>query len=639
MRHAWTAASALLLALVAHPAAAGSVSSVPNDYLRADDVARLSAALRAARRSDGTFGSGSAEDTLYALKALEALGASAKESGAKKACAALSSRLSADSVSDAYFFAAAGCKGLKMTPARRRALESAISGSSGAEGGFMAVSAVEAAGRAGDFDYAPLKSAMSALRDPSTGNYRASRDAEKPDAISTAYASLALALAGMPLSDKATALVKLSRRSGDIQYFSAPGKNRLAATSWAVRAAVARPGLKSAQASRIASFILANKYVQDPEDVYNLITAVDAMSGPNAKYRPVAVSLVYDKGAASAVAVTDIKGNPVDGAVTLLTSTLRATLKTDASNEKLPKGNKLDKYISGKAPGFYDIQLKVEPKPGAGVSKKTLLASRAIRVPSAARPAKLSASVSKPKGKASAAASATAVYPDTLSTELSTSDARPMLRVRLSLDNAAGFRPEQAVVRLVDSKTGRSVSFAMKGAAGQDLTADINTALLNNGAYAAEVVLGDPLLQSAVRWGFANVGVTTANRPVTSTANPTDEMQAKPELNHTFQEQARPGSGIIATIFTAVVLAPLAALAVGIQRLGLKVVFPSGGEAIWALLFQGSLLAIVGLNAMYFLSLNIFEALAGLLVLSAVATVTGYKALNGVFARSQASKQ
>lgn len=62
--------------------------------------------------------------------------------------------------------------------------------------------------------------------------------------------------------------------------------------------------------------------------------------------------------------------------------------------------------------------------------------------------------------------------------------------------------------------------------------------------------------------------------------------------------------------------------------LGISIELPSGPQGVWALGFQGSILAIIGLNLLYFIFLNTFQALAFLLILSVPAVISGNKALN-----------
>ena len=80
-------------------------------------------------------------------------------------------------------------------------------------------------------------------------------------------------------------------------------------------------------------------------------------------------------------------------------------------------------------------------------------------------------------------------------------------------------------------------------------------------------------------------------------------------------------------------VASFVALLMSVLRV-VEIEFPrSASEYFYAALFQGTLTALMGLYVLYWLRLNIFQALSGSLILAVAAVLTGNKALTALHVR------
>lgn len=112
----------------------------------------------------------------------------------------------------------------------------------------------------------------------------------------------------------------------------------------------------------------------------------------------------------------------------------------------------------------------------------------------------------------------------------------------------------------------------------------------------------------------------------------------KPAIAHSFRApDARP-AGLISLLFTGAIWATFGALLVALGRSGVSVSLPTHpSELLYSIVFQSALAAILGTYALYWIKLNIFEALALIAVCGIVAIFAGTGALRLLHQRTAAA--
>lgn len=115
--------------------------------------------------------------------------------------------------------------------------------------------------------------------------------------------------------------------------------------------------------------------------------------------------------------------------------------------------------------------------------------------------------------------------------------------------------------------------------------------------------------------------------------------QDEPEIWHTFRPADKRPNSFLALIFTGLSILPLLALLFTTVLPTLRhLQFPSSPrEFLAASVFQGSIVAIVGALALYWLRLNIFQALTLIAVIAIVAVFSGTEALRLLHTRHSAA--
>ena len=165
---------------------------------------------------------------------------------------------------------------------------------------------------------------------------------------------------------------------------------------------------------------------------------------------------------------------------------------------------------------------------------------------------------------------------------------------------------------------------------------DVMESLGGAGDFDIRIVVGDELLNAAVDWRVASIALTLP----TLSGDRFEWSSALPSIAHTFRPADSRPNILIALFFTALVMLPVAALIFALFTYGPPITLPSSPEEMfYAGLFQLSLLAIITLYVLYWLSLNIFQAGVGLLVLGILALLTGNAALTRLHIRKSVAKR
>ena len=234
--------------------------------------------------------------------------------------------------------------------------------------------------------------------------------------------------------------------------------------------------------------------------------------------------------------------------------------------------------------------------------------------------------------------SKTLSYPNEMTGELSFDGSKHM---RLKLTTPKDYSPKSAFVQFVSKSSGQSALFLLKSDGGQVYTlkqslgsSELIESLSGSGAYDVNVVYGDAAVERGVEWKVATIELTLAPSGKVDHAA---QFALRPEIHHLFRTPDPRPMKIIPLFFTLAVLAPFAGLLIALSQSGVKFALPSNpSEFLYATVFQASILAILLSFALYWLSLNIFQALALSAVCGGVAVFSGTGALRLLHQRTTA---
>ncbi|KFY34255.1 hypothetical protein V495_08189 [Pseudogymnoascus sp. VKM F-4514 (FW-929)] len=215
------------------------------------------------------------------------------------------------------------------------------------------------------------------------------------------------------------------------------------------------------------------------------------------------------------------------------------------------------------------------------------------------------------------------------------------LKLSLTTTTTTPSRPHQAFLTLTDPTTGLSTSFALQtrttGAASLELPyASLPSALLSSPSLSASLVLGSFGSAPASTTTLFNIALSAEEVEAAKQVAKPVRYGKLPEIHHIFG--AEPGSPprVISVFFALAVLATLPVVLGAWALVGGNA--GHVGAALSAApvshgLFFGSLVAMEGVFAMYYVSWRLFEVLPLAGVVGAVAFVSGSKALSEVQAR------
>eukprot|EP00466_Bigelowiella_natans_P008060 jgi/Bigna1/87948/estExt_fgenesh1_pg.C_260065 len=573
----------------------------PGSYLQSSDKARMKDFLL------GTSKTSTAQSFFVSSSLMKLTGST----DTKSACKSISSTFSDDSIEDIYYSVKLGCK-IKMTTKRISTIQTALDASE-AFPLYLAASAAHLSKTASKFKFDKAKKTLTLLKNKD-GSFKATKDSAKSDAASTAFAMAAASLLDMP-KDKSSlaALLKFGKKVGGELYFTSPGRNRLATTSLVLEVAVTY-GIGEKELAAISSFLVASKYVQDAEDIYNLLTALNSCSS-NAKVAPIVLT-VADGVAAS----TDVLGNTVKAAIKPTKATDRSTKKPVSIPEKMTNGK-----LPSLKPGIYDVEFEVKPSSGKQSARTT---SRMVKSTASVKPKSIALYVGKSSKLSGKEEKFIANFPATFSEDILADESKYILFVKLSFEGS-GLQ-EQVFLQFNHAGSGKSVIFVMNpGKKTYNLKLNLGSSEFTEnafgpGTYTLKVLVGGVLLKESFSWTLGDIEITWPPSTPQKVENP---LAKKKEIQHIFNEPPKQPNFMISLFFTLVCLSPLGIIYHGIGVLGMKLELPSS-QKLWAMGFQLSLASIVVLNLCYFLFLNTVEALICLCVLSIPAVITGNQALN-----------
>jgi len=434
--------------------------------------------------------------------------------------------------------------------------------------------------------------------------------------------------------------------------------------------------IKKEQLIALGDYVVRNAYVSDSDDAAALATALRFVSS-----NPVFVPFFAAAAKENQLRVTNILGQPttkvavtveaaknrVAGAAALPAREL--TFTPDAADNTLfTLSAEGARALSNAAPGVYDIQLTVTPQAGAaaasgynaaakgafqtqsGVSfvRKVASAGRDALIKAAAvefaltDSAKLTAKDEKQLSSVRFPASVPALSKD----DGATADASKHLHARVKL---TGTKARPSAVFLQLSSAARNAVFVLldkdnSGVYSLSLplgSTEVLDSLSGAGVYQLSLLVGDALAEQQAAW---SLGKLTLNIPAPSTltgalAELEQLFSPRPLIAHTFRPAEARSSVLVAGVFSLALLGLFGALLLVLLRSGITLSLPTNpSEFLYALVFQCSIAALLALYALYWLRLNIFQALTGLVVIGTVAAFSGTGALRMLHQRQQQAK-
>jgi len=172
----------------------------------------------------------------------------------------------------------------------------------------------------------------------------------------------------------------------------------------------------------------------------------------------------------------------------------------------------------------------------------------------------------------------------------------------------------------VHSSTGYSISFNVK-----DLAAQFYG---QTGNYDFQLIVGDAALQKPI-----SLSITTFQLNFSASSEqevPRSPFAPEAEIVHQFRlADKRPPQTTSLAFTGAVLVVPFLVLLIGLGQIGANFNnFPSGGNFIWAVGFQGCIGAILALFGLYWLRLNMIQTLGYLLILTGPTLFFAHRNLN-----------
>lgn len=663
------------------------------------DLARqhVLALLQSTRLSDAK-GWENVKETYGAVKSYQWVEAPAVPEG-NKLCQVLqstfSSAVSEKDYASAHYAAAAAevvkCSGFNAPSSTRNVLQSGLQ-SKNLGDVYHASQAVLAlvdlkAFQLKDFDYSSVQQTLLNLLEED-GTFRSSPDDDEGSAY---HAGLALEVLGELASklpsavskdtirqvvDKVQPLVKtgFSNPEKQLDFMNgAPSDvtplqvvSALLSGFQALSVVAAEPlDLKKPQVIALGDFVLRHSFVATPSDARALGAALQFLAD-NPSFIPYYVSVKEATANGKfRLVVTNILGRPTTKLNVLVDTAKRAGGKgpglkdlvfqaADASddNTEYVLNDQSAAQLKSIVPGFYEFKLNLVPSTKGGAKNDRYKPQADVLVRSKVMwgvtfgqriDFNLSSSPTKASTKDGDIVKTNLRYPDAI-TELEgeTFDGTKHLSMRLRFLPEES-RPTSAFLHFVHASTDHQAMFVLKPVPDQDDvytlklslgSSELIESLNGSGVYTISLVFGDATIERLITWKLGNLNL---NIPASSRMNVDSYFAPKPTFLHSFRAPDSRPSNIVALIFTLFVFAPLGGLIVAISGSGLKFQLPTNpSEFLYAIIFQGSIAAILFLYTFYWLSLNIFQALALLAICGIVAVFSGNGALRLLHQRSTA---
>lgn len=371
----------------------------------------------------------------------------------------------------------------------------------------------------------------------------------------------------------------------------------------------------------IESLVSKKESAKSLNDIYHLVEGLHSFAGKGI-YETVVVSELKDEKGVYSISVSNLLGSSLNEKVTL-----HSVYKGSNSDDSiLPKGpvklessNGVDfqvKNVKLTDTGSYNFDISIG-KTTVSRTLKTAAVDLKIR------------DFQLDIGKLTRSQIS---YPNSVPEKLVVDvDSSTRLRVSFSL---AGVTPHQVFLRVGNDENEAifNIKQQYQASYGVDLALErvIGGPLkLKSGDYQIQIIIGDATLNTPILW---TVATTTLNFSKQYEKSEEETLyEVKPIITHIFRPPEKRAGAEIASLFSLIVLVPLALYLIGTLAVGFNFRgCPGGLSGLLAPVLVALLAATIGILTMYFISWNIFDTLKYLGIVGIAMLLVGSKVLRGV---------
>jgi Oligosaccharyltransferase subunit Ribophorin II len=396
--------------------------------------------------------------------------------------------------------------------------------------------------------------------------------------------------------------------------------------------------------------------------VYSVLSGVGAcVSDAFERRRPVSLrvetpvaKLAADASDRVRISVADLLGAPLPTVPTVTART--AALSSDRerpilSNVELSRASgdglfELDLLAAKPVQGLYSVDLAVDAAAFGSVSSTR----RAVKVVTVVTVDE--ATVVVRRSGSDAVPERLGALGDRLGAPLRVdASAGNSVRVTLSLRAVGSSRPlgnvQQAFLRVVDKSHPRAETYVVASRTAAEYSfvfaPQRHAAALGSRSahYSLSLIVGDAYIDNSFEWhlGEASIDFGAASAGDAQALEPSyaSYYRTLPEIHHQFRPDATRAPTPISMAASLCVAAPWLVLLYALARFGSSPNYV--GNRLYALLFQGSLLAIVALYGLAWLQFNMFQTVTYVGALGSFALIVGQRALRSNVEARQQKKQ
>lgn len=404
--------------------------------------------------------------------------------------------------------------------------------------------------------------------------------------------------------------------------------------------------LTEEQATKFTHYLLSRKSVQQAKGAAVLLEALRTIASDR-KLSPVCIQLLGNgqlqpQSPVATIKVVDILGQPLSPAPASLTATVTSKSDNSVLATKLalvPRGNDktvfaLDLTAQKPARGSYAVDLTVD-------SWKQPLT---IRVLGRVKVSSLEIGVGE-SDSTSNFKKQTVAYPSKLANTLNADHLQKVI-LKASLVDESNNKPlavHQAFVLLEHKKSKEEIIFVAEQDTSKAYKFDLDVGARGSdfghrsGLYSVVLIVGDASLSNSFKWHVADIELKFSQESAAASSESNNiTRQPRPEIVHQFrQPEVRPPR-FVSDVFTALCAAPLLVLFILWAKLGVNVSnFPFSLSALGFHLGLGS---ILGLFALFWLKLNMFDTLRLLIPLALITFFFGNRLLRSIASRKSEQK-
>lgn len=397
--------------------------------------------------------------------------------------------------------------------------------------------------------------------------------------------------------------------------------------------------LNEEQAAKFVSYFLSRRSVQQPKGASVLLEVLQTIVAD--KKLSLACIQLAGNGQLSpespvvTVKVLDILGNTLVPAP----SSVQATVTAKADNSVLISKVTLVARNSEKTVFALDL---TSAKPARGVHVVDVTADahkQSLNVKVLGRVKVVSLEIGVGESDSTTAVQKTPVtFPNKIAGVLSADHLQKVLLKTLLADEATNqpITVHQAFVLLENKETKDEIVFVAEQDSTKAYKFDLDVGARGSdfghrsGVYSLALIVGDASLSNSFRWQVAELELKFNHEPV-ARANKSSARAPRPEIVHQFRQPEKRPSRFFSDLFTALCAAPLLLLFVLWAKLGVNVSnFPISLSALGFHLGFGS---ILGLFALFWYKLNMFDTLRLLIPLVIFTFFFGNRLLRSIASR------